>query len=257
MTGSQERRRIVVVLDEPQDVVNIGGVVRAMSNMGLHRMRLVRPAEFDAYRIQGVAHTGGDILRSVEFHETLADAVADCRLVVGTTARGRRVRREYRRPREVAREIVQMAAAGDDVALVFGREDRGLTNEDLDLCGRVAVIPTDPANPSLNLSQAVLVLAYEVFLASGEAPPFKVPRREPVPARSGELEALFRDVEAALWSVDFFKSRRVDAILRTLREVAGRADLDSREAALLRAMAIEVRKFLDRKGVDYEPGPED
>lgn len=242
--------RFTIVLNEPRDPVNIGAVIRAMKNMGLGRLHVVRPADFDAYRIEGVAHTGGDIIESTRFFDSLADAISEARLVIGTSARGRRVRRNYRNPKEATAEAVEMAAAGGDVALVFGREDRGLSNADLDLCDRVVTIPTDPRHASLNLAQAVMIVAYELFtVAYGEASE-KRPRRASRPASSTAKEDLYWEVEASLHAIDFFKSHKVTAIMRTIREVASRADLDEREAALFRAIAIEVQKYIERKRLD-------
>ncbi|UCF20787.1 MAG: TrmJ/YjtD family RNA methyltransferase [Gemmatimonadota bacterium] len=233
--------------------MNIGGVVRAMKNMGLRRLHLVRPAEFDPYRVEGVAHTGLDVINTARQFDTLAAAVSECQLVVGTTARGRRVRRSYLRPREAAAEIVAAAATEQSVALVFGREDRGLSNEDLDLCSRIVVIPTDPQATSLNLAQAVLILAYEIRLAAAGELPFKRPRRDAPPATREELESLFGEVEASLRAIDFFKAHKVTPIMRTIRQVAARADLDNRESALLKAMAYEVRNFMARRGLTEAP----
>jgi len=243
-------QRVVIALDEPQDPVNIGMVVRAMKNMGLSRLRLVRPGGFDLHRISGVAHTGIDVVESAESFERLDDAVAGAGLVVGTTARGRRVRRNYVRPRDAAAEIAEVTQAGDDVVLIFGREDRGLSNKELDLCNRVIVIPTDAGHSSLNLAQAVLVIAYEIFLAAEGAPPFKRPRRAAPRADRAELESLFSEVEASLHAIDFFKAQKVEPLMRTVREVAARADLDERETALFKAMAYEVRNFLARQGLE-------
>lgn len=253
MIHQQDLEHIVVVLNEPQDPVNIGGVVRAMKNMGLSRLHLVRAPDFDAYRIEGVAHTGMDVIESARFYDDLEAALADAALVVGTTARGRRVRRNYRRPREAAEEIVSTAAAGRQVALVFGREDRGLSNEQLDLCGRVVVIPTDPEHSSLNLAQAVLIVAYEIALAAELAEDFKEPRRAARRASRAELESLFEEVEATLHAIDFFKAHKVTPIMRTIREVTARADLDDRETTLLKAMAYEVRNYLRRHGWSGDP----
>lgn len=247
MSVPQELRRVAIVLNEPQDPVNIGAVVRVLKNMGLSRLHLVRPDDFDAYRIEGVAHTGRDIIQSAAFFDTLPDAVAGANLVVGTTARGRSVRRNYRRPREQAEEIVEAARSGREVVLVFGREDRGLSNEELDLCNRIVVIPTDEEHRSLNLAQAVLVLAYEISVAADVGRPFKEPRLAARPATRAQLEELFQETEKSLHAIDFFKAHRTTAILRTLREIAGRADLDEREVGLLKAMAYEVRNFLARQ----------
>ena len=160
------------------------------------------------------------------------------------------MRRNYVRPRDAAAEVLELAHSGDEVALVFGREDRGLSNEELDLCNRLVVIPTDRDHSSLNLAQAVLVVAYEIFLASEAAPPFKEPRRAAARAGREELEGLFAEVEASLHAIDFFKAQKVKPLMRTVREVAARADLDERETALFKAMAYEVRNFLARQGID-------
>ncbi|UCC81985.1 MAG: TrmJ/YjtD family RNA methyltransferase [Gemmatimonadota bacterium] len=250
MGSKQVLQRVIVVLDEPQDPVNIGMVVRTMKNMGLSRLRLVNPGGFDPHRILGVAHTGADLVDAAELSERLDDAVAGVRLVVGTTGRGRRVRRNYVRPRDAAAEILEVAGSGGEVALIYGREDRGLSNEQLDLCNRLLVIPTDSDHPSLNLAQAVLVVAYEIFLAAEAAPPFKAPRRAAARADRDELESLFSEAEASLHAIDFFKAQKVKPLMRTVREVAARADLDERETALFKAMAYEVRNFLARHGID-------
>jgi TrmH family RNA methyltransferase len=246
MAMPQELERLTVVLNEPKDPVNIGAVVRAMKNMGLCRLHLVRPDDFDPYRIEGVAHTGRDVIMSARFFDELPDAIGHAHLVVGTTARGRSVRRNYRRPREQAEEIIATARQGEEVALVFGREDRGLSNDELDLCNRIIVVPTDPEHSSLNLAQAVLLISYEISLVAEIAEPFKEPQRAAVRATRDELEQLFHEVEKSLQAIDFFKSQQPVPIMRALREIAGRADLDDREAALLKAVAYEVRNFLAR-----------
>lgn len=240
---------MTVVLNQPQDPVNIGAVVRAMKNMGLSRLRLIQPADFDPYRIEGVAHTGLDVIESTRIFDRLTDGLAGSNLVVGTTARGRSARRNYRRPREAAQEVIGSARSGQHVALLLGREDRGLSNAELDLCDRVVVIPTHPDHSSLNLAQAFLVIAYEMWLAAAGEQPFKPPRRGASRAGRDELEGLFREIEASLHAVDFFKAHTVTPIMRTVREVLGRADLDEREVMLFKAMAYEVRNYMRRHGL--------
>lgn len=233
---------IAVVLDQPQDLVNIAHVVRAMKNFGVRDLRLVAPREYDAHRVEGIAHQTRDLLARVQVHETLARALADCTHVVGLTARGRTVKRNAQRPREAVQEVLLRAADGP-VALLFGREDRGLDNAALDQCHRIVTIPAEPGYASLNLGHAAVVMLYELALARGvEARPFKRPRRTAPPAESAELERLFADVEAALRAVGFFRHRSVTAVMRTVREIVHRLPLDQREAKLLRAMAIEVTK---------------
>ncbi len=237
---------ITVVLHEPQDLVNIAHVVRALKNFGLRDLRLVSPREYDSYRVEGIAHQTQDVVARVARFDRLEEALLDCVHVVGFTARGRTAKRNLQRPRDAAREILTRAEAGP-VALLFGREDKGLPNEALDRCHRVVTIPTNPAYPSLNLAHAVVLMLYELGLARGDDDrPFKTPRREGPPATVGDLERLFADAEAALRVIEFFKTRQVEGVMRTVREVIHRTPLDEREAKLLRAMAIEVVKYGER-----------
>lgn len=237
---------MVVVLHEPQDLVNIAHVVRAMKNFGFRDLRLVNPREYDAYRIEGIAHQTQDVLAHVALYDRLEQALADCVHVAGFTSRERSAKRNAQRPRPAAVEILEQSEAGT-VALLFGREDKGLPNEALDLCHRVITIPSNPAYPSLNLAHAVVLMLYELALARGdESRPFKAPRREAPPAPVEDLERLFADVEAALRLIEFFKTRQAEGVLRTVREILHRTPLDQREAKLLRAMAIEVVKYSER-----------
>jgi len=237
---------IIIVLHEPQDLVNIAHVVRAMKNFGFRDLRLVAPREYEAHRIEGIAHQTHDLLRRVVLYESLEPAIADCVHVVGCTARGRSAKRNLQRPRGAADEILQAAEAGP-VALLFGREDKGLSNEDLDRCHRIVTIPTDPGYASLNLAHAVVVMLYELALARGdEERAFKAPRRQAGAATVEEIERLFVDAEQALQAIEFFKVRDREHIMRTVREIVHRVPLDEREAKLLRAMAIEVVKYRDR-----------
>jgi tRNA/rRNA methyltransferase len=240
---------IVIVLDEPLDVVNVAAVIRGMKNMGLARLRLVRPTDFDPYRIQGIAHRSADVIGATELHETLASATQDALWVVGTSARPRTANRNYVRPREVAPTIVERAREGT-VCVLFGREDRGLTNEAMDLCHAVAIIPTAPSYWSLNLAQAFLIIAYEIFLAAegaeGELP---TGRRAAAPATGEDLESMYAALEDGLARIRFFKgARQPEAVLRTLRTVMGRARLDVRESRLVRAIGFEIGHYLDRLG---------
>jgi TrmH family RNA methyltransferase len=244
---------IVVVLWETRDPVNIAGTVRAMKNFGLGRLRVVNPATWDPWRIEGIAHDTADLVAAAGVFDDLDQALADCSFVVGMTARSRRAKRAVARPREMAAELLSRGReAGEGgagpVALLFGREDKGLSNEALDRCHRTCIIPTSE-HKSLNLAQAVLVMAYELWMAAeGERQEFRPPRREAPPPTAEFLELLFADAERALWAVDFFKSRQTETVMRTLRELVRRAEVDQREAAFLRAMSIEVVKYLKRNG---------
>ncbi|HKJ00872.1 MAG TPA: TrmH family RNA methyltransferase [Longimicrobiales bacterium] len=238
--------RVILVLDHPQDVVNIAGVIRVMMNFGIGQLRLVEPDDFDAHRIEGIAHRSMPLIEATTLHPTLEDAVADCVYVVGTTARPRTAGRNYVRPHAAGEEIVRRAAGGN-VAILFGREDKGLFNEGLDLCHEVVIIPTSEYS-SLNLAQAALVLAYETFLASGEMESEELPRgrRATGPPRQKDLEVMYGALRNALARIEFFKARKPEAIMRTLRTLITRAQPDLRETKLLAAMGFEVGHYIDR-----------
>jgi tRNA (cytidine32/uridine32-2'-O)-methyltransferase len=245
----------ILVLVNPQDIVNIASAVRIARNFGIERMRLVNPETFDPWRIEGIAHNSADFVAGIELVDSLEAAVADCVHVAVLTARGRTAKRRTVRPREAAAELVSAAATGP-VAMVVGREDRGLTNAELDLGHVLVTIPTDPENSSLNLAQAVAIMAYESWIArGGETAPLKPPRKDTPPATSAQLEELFGDWRRALWAVDFFKTRRPDSVMRSFREIVHRAALDGREASLVRAMGIEVVRYLARAGLTVREPP--
>lgn len=237
----------ILVLVEPQDLVNIAGAIRVAKNFGLERVRLVAPREYDAWRIEGIAHNTGDMIARLNIVDTLADALADCVWAAALTARQRRAKRTTLRPRAAAEEFVARAPEGP-VALVAGREDKGLSNEELDRCQALITIPTNPDHRSLNLAHAVGIQCYEWWSAHQRTPDgFKPPRRRADAATADQHERLFADWEHALWTVDFFKTRQPAQVMRSLREVMFRAALDGREATLMRAVALEVVRYLERQ----------
>lgn len=248
--------RVAVVLDHPKNLVNIAGVVRVMMNFGLSDLRLVAPDEFDAYRITGIAHRSEPLLETTRIVDTLEEALADRTWVVGTTARARTAGRNYARPRPVVEDVAARAREGGAPALLFGREDMGLDNRALDLCQRVAVIPTDPDYASLNLAQACLTFVYELFLqAEGEPEPFPRGRRATEPPTGAELEEMYGALERGLHRIEFFKGTRPpESVMRAIRTVVGRAEPDRREARLLAAIGYEIGNYLDRTVEEGEGG---
>lgn len=244
--GLERADGVVFVLDEPQDLVNVAGTVRAMKNMGLGQLRLVRPAEFDAYRITGIAHRTEDVVERIRIFDSLREALADVTYVVGTTARPRTAARNYVHPRDMAPGLVERSQDGP-VAVVFGREDRGLDNQALDLCHAVAVVPGNPDHPTLNLAQAVLLVAYEVHLAAAPEPaPFPRGKRSAGPTPLGELEQTYEALRDGLEAINFFKARNPDTVMRTLRTLVARAEPDRHEAGLLRAVGYEIGHYVHR-----------
>jgi TrmH family RNA methyltransferase len=248
--------RIAVVLVETTDPVNVGGVVRGMANTGFLQLRLVRPVGFDPWHVGGIAHYTQHIVSNVATFDALPAAVADQQLVLGLTGRHHRVERNALAFDAALQQVVEAAVAGQQVAIVFGREDWGLSNEMLDACHYVTTIPTNPAYPSLNLAQAALLVLYALFTRSGGLEQtYRGPRRASAVAPSALLEDLFADMERALDAIDFLKSRSRASTLRSLRVALYRARLTGREAALLRALFIEIRKYLRRRGFLSDVGP--
>ncbi len=235
----------MVVLYEPQDPVNIGATVRAMKNMGAVELRLVRPCEYTEVRLAGIAHGTFDIIERIRHFDTLDEALADCVKVAAFTARRRAAKRVLTDARDAA-PIMRSAAAEGTVALLFGREDSGLPNDAMDRAHLVVTISTTE-HSSLNLAQSVLIALYELHLVAADATRFiPPPKRDAPPSLAADYELMFTDVEKALETIQFFKTRHHERIMRSIRSLAFRASPDTREIALLRAMSIEVLRTIDR-----------
>ena len=237
--------QIAVVLYEPQDPVNIAATVRAMKNMGVATLRLVRPVKYDPVRLEGIAHDTWEIIDRIERFDDFDSAVADCIRLIGFTARRRKAKWTILDPKEAASDALMYATEGR-VALVFGREDSGLPNEILDRVHAAVNIPTTE-HASLNLAQAVLIALYELHLAVGDATrTLRGPRKAAPPPTADLFERYFAELQHSLDAVQFFKTRYPEHIMRSLRALTYRAAPDHRELSLLRAMALEVVRFLER-----------
>jgi tRNA/rRNA methyltransferase len=248
--------RVHVVLFEPTDSVNIGVVLRAMANTGFSRLRLANPSPYDAWDVIGVAHYLQHLLDATEVFDSLPLAVADLNLVVGLTGKHQRVERNGLPFAAAIARVAAGARAGERVGLVFGREDYGLTNVALDACHVVTTIPTNPAHPSLNLAQATLLVLYELFrLGDGGRQTPRTSRRPSRAATSAELEDLFADLERALAAFGYLRTRSPALTLRALRTLLYRAAPNARETALLRSIALDLRRYLHRHGLIEELGP--
>jgi len=238
---------VVIVLFEPQDPVNIAATVRAMKNMGVTRLRLVRPVAYDIVRLEGIAHQTMDVIERIQHFDSFDAAVADCVRVFGFTARRRAAKLRLLDPKTAAAELLDVASDGP-VALVFGREDSGLPNEVLDRVHAAVTIPTTN-HASLNLAQAALIGLYELHLAAADATrTLAPPRKDAPPPTNEQFEQFFADAERSLASIEFFKTRFPEHIMRTLRSLTFRAAPNARELSLVRAMTIEVVNYLNRIG---------
>lgn len=229
---------IVVVLDHPQDNVNIGNVVRAMKNMGLHRLRLVAPAAFDPYNIAGIAHRADDLIQAIDITQTLDEALADAAYIVGTSSQPRVAPALVGQPRAIAPELLRRAQ--DSVVVVlFGAEPNGLSNAAMDRCQRMITIPSDPDYPSLNLAQAVLLVAYELRMAVGDALPLPPAYfHDSPPADAATLERLIGLIQNSLSITHFLKRGREASMMRVIRSLVFRAQPSEREVGLLHALCM-------------------
>ena len=236
--------RIRIVLVGTQHPGNLGSAARAMRTMGLTRMVLVAPEKAPNLDTTSLAAGAEALVFDAPVFETLEAAVADCRLVLGCTARSRRIALEELLPRDAAVRAVEAATAGADVALVFGRERTGLDNHELQLCHAAVHIPSDPEFSSLNLAAAVQVLAYEARIAllaasGGLAAPEPM---EP-PASHAELEGFFTQLSDTLAAIDFHKGRTPESAERKLRRIFLRAEMNAREVRLMRGVLADAQRM--------------
>jgi tRNA (cytidine32/uridine32-2'-O)-methyltransferase len=250
--------RLRIVLVGTQHPGNIGSAARAMKTMGLSRLVLVAPERYPHPEAVALAAGASDVLDAALRVDTLAEAVSDCRLVLGCTARSRRIALEELSPRDGAARALATTGEGSDVALVFGRERTGLDNDELQLCHAAIHIPANPDYSSLNLAAAVQVLAYELRMASLQEPAHGVApcvsgrpadgptevRSEP-PATHAELEGFFSQLADTLDAIDFHKGRTPAAAIRKFRRLFLRAGLDAREVRLLRGMLADAQRMAD------------
>ena len=232
-------RRIAFVLCRPMQSGNLGSVARALKNMGFTDLRLVAPVASARDRAAtSMAVHGGDVLSASTIHRDLASALADRALTVGTTCRPGVYRSGVVSLRSAASELVT-AAAVNRVACVFGPEDHGLTNDELKACQRLITIPTADDYRSLNLAQAVMLVAYELRMAAtaGLANPTLAPQR----AAAGEVEAMLARMADALVEIGFLPADNPDHIMFALREIFGRSGLAPRELDILNGLAHQIK----------------
>jgi tRNA/rRNA methyltransferase len=244
----------IIVLVEPQLGENIGTAARAMANFGLTRLRLVRPRDSWPNPRARAAASGADrILEKARLHDTLEEAIADCSYVLATTARAHDQAKPVIGAEEAAQLIAPLIAAGENVAVLFGRERNGLENDEVGLADRIVTLPVNPAFASLNLAQAVLIIAYEWSKRStGGALPFAMPVRS-APAPKEQLVAFFTDLERELERVEFFRPpEKRETMVINLRNIFSRMQASRQDVrtlhGVIRAIA-EGRKGPARGGV--------
>ena len=242
--------KIRVVLVNTSHPGNIGGAARAMKNMGLSRLVLVDPQDFPSSEAVARASGAVDILDGAHIVGTLEEALVGCSLVLGTSARDRHIPWPLLDPRECGTKVVEEAGQGAEIALVFGREDSGLTNDELQRCHYHVHIPSDPEFSSLNLGAAVQVLAYEVRMAwlAADGQASKVEKVEVASVRSAELatmdemELFYDHLEKTLVDIGFLDPEKPKHLMARLRRLYGRSSVNRPEMSILRGILTETQK---------------
>ncbi len=234
--------KVRFVLSHTSHPGNIGSAARAIRTMGFKRLALVAPQTFPHIDAHALAAGADDVLEAAVISTQLADAIGDCTFVLGATARMRGVSLEEVSPREAARRLLEVAASGREVAVVFGNERSGLSNDEITLCHGAVHIPSDPSFSSLNLSQAVQVIAYELRMALLAGAPPRVGNLDE-PATAAELEGFFGHLATSLEDIDFHKGRSDRTIMRRLRRLFLRANPDQRELRVLRGILADVQRM--------------
>ncbi|MCB2182994.1 MAG: RNA methyltransferase [Desulfobulbaceae bacterium] len=224
--------QVSIVLVEPQGPLNIGSVCRVMTNFGFNDLRLVNPqADHLSKQARDMAVSAKDMLRHAKLFRSLSDALADCHFCLGTTRRFGKYREDFFEPHEVAGKLATLSS-GQHVALVFGREDNGLTTAELDLCHSFVTIATDPALPSMNLAQAVTVCLYELSKENYKTKSFHSHEL----ADGKTLESMYQHMRRTLLDAGYLDPQNPDHILRTFRQMLNRSGLDEREVRILHGL---------------------
>ena len=238
---------IRIVLVNTNHPGNIGGVARAMKNMGLSRLHLVDPRQYPDEQATWRAASAADLLDTAVVSANLHEAIADCQFVVGTSARGRRIPWPLLDPRQCAQRVAEVSGS-EQVAILFGREDRGLTNDELKVCNLHLNIPTSADYSSLNLAMAVQVVCYELRMLLDAD---RLPRREdeqwdtPFVTRDN-MERFYTHLEQTLIDIEFLNPAAPRQLMARLRRLYGRVRLDEMELNILRGILTETQKRLQR-----------
>lgn len=234
-----------VVLVEPREEGNIGATARAMANMGLDELVLVNPIANVGRIAQAFAVSAGHVLDAARYAQSLPEALAPYQRIVGTTsARARELPVPPLAPRQLP-GVLRQEDPESTTALLFGSEVSGLDNEQLSHCGVLVRVPCAPVQPTLNLAQAVLVVAYELYISRLESPTLE--GRRPQSASGDELEGFFEQLLPVLTAVGFQRDDTFDNVVRDLRRMAARSGVTSREVSILRGICRRAQHTLERR----------
>jgi tRNA (cytidine32/uridine32-2'-O)-methyltransferase len=236
---------IRIVLVDPSHPGNVGAAARAMKNMGLSELLLVRPREFPSEEATVRASQAVDLLERARVTDSIAAAVEGCGFVLGTSARPRSANWTVLDPREAARRAIDESAHGP-VAVLFGGERNGLSNDDLSVCHALLNVPADPAYESLNLAQAVQIVSWELRMAGG-AEPRRLEAEAP-PATAEQVARLHAHLSAVLPQIGFIGERNIANLGFRLQRLLARAVPDEKEVQILRGLLTAVQRSINRDG---------
>lgn len=239
--------KIRICLVAPSHPGNIGGVARAMKTMALDRLFLIDPKEFpseDAYRRSAGAE---DILNQATVVSCLLEAVGDCGLVLGTTARQREIEWPLLSPAQCAEVVAESTGSGIETAIVFGTESSGLSNEDVELCHSLIRIPTSDEYSSLNLASACQIIAYEIFKGVRQGQETKIVQNSIQASNTVQLRQFYQHLQQTLYDLDFVKYQHPPVkLMRKLIRLINRARPDSEEINILRGALSAIQKQLNK-----------
>ena len=238
-------KNISIVLYKPKYAGNIGSVARAAKNMGISNIIIVGADGFDREAMQQRStHLAADVLDKIQYVQSVEDALGGFNYIVGTTARLGKARGPFSSPRTIAQDVADISQK-NKVALLFGPEDTGLANEELRLCHCVVTIPTSRELTSLNLSHAVMILCYEIFVASSPAACAK--EATPKLALSSELEGMYGQIKTLLADIGFLNPENPDYWMMHLRRFFSRAGILSREVKIVRGICRQLQWYAHHK----------
>lgn len=240
---------IRIVLVRPTHPGNIGATARAMKTMCLRRLYLVTPERFPSTEATALAAGAEDVLDAARICVTLDEAIGDCVRVIGSSARERRIEWPCLAPGQCARQLLTDAERGP-VALLFGQERTGLTNDELDRCHHVVSIAANPDYSSLNIANAVQVLTYEIYgahLANQSLAPGETSATSGLGVTATELDRLYRHLETVLVEIGFLDPHNPRLLMRRLTRLFNRAQLDTNEYNILRGVLTAMQQARTRK----------
>ncbi len=231
-----------IVLHRPRYPENIGAAARAMQNMGLQHLTVVDPENYDAEKINKMAtHVAADIVKGINRFDTLDEALSPYNYIAGTTARTGKQRQVTVHPSKVAETLVPLSQE-NRIALLFGPEDRGLSNEDTRYCHTLVKIPTAEFS-SLNLAQAVMIMCYEVFRAGKHGAEDYTPRL----ASRDELEGMYGHLKDVLTRISFLNPENPDYWLNNMRRFFDRLPLRAKEVSIIRGICRQIDWYGEKR----------